>query len=142
VTCLLDTDFLVSWVSAREARHGESQVLMARALEGAWGAPFVTDFVLDEALTLLMARGLPLEAADRVLAMVGQAIVPGGPAPVMVARVSDRSFKAAFPLFRRHFRRGLSFTDCTTLATMDERGADVIVSFDKGFDGLVVRAHS
>lgn len=142
MTCLLDTDVLVSWVSTREARHRDSKALMARAFEGPWGAPFVTDFVLDEALTLVMARGLPLEAVDRLLALVGQAVVPGGPAPVMLARVSDRSFRAAFPLFRRHFRRGLSFTDCTTIATMDERGADVIASFDKGFDGLVVRVHS
>ncbi len=141
MTCLLDTDVLVSWVSTREARHRDSRALLARALEGAWGAPFVTDFVLDEALTLVMARGLPLEAADRILALAGRPMVPGGPAPLTVARVSDRSFKAAFPLFRRHFRRGLSFTDCTSIATMDERNAKVIASFDSGFDGLVARVH-
>lgn len=142
MTCFLDTDVLVSWVSTREAKHRESRALLGKVLGGSWGAPFVTDFVLDEALTLIQARGLPLEAADRVLALAGRAIIPGGAAAVSVARVSDRSFKAAFLLFRRHYRRGLSFTDCTSVAMIDERGADVIASFDRGFDGLVARVHS
>ncbi len=115
---------------------------MERLLGGTWGEPFVTDFVLDEALTLVMARGLPLEAADRILALAGMAVAPGAAASVTVARVSDRSLRAAFPLFRRHYRRGLSFTDCTSIATLDERRGDVIASFDRGFDGLVARVPS
>lgn len=142
MTCLVDTDVLVSWVSAREARHREAKALMSKALAGSWGAPFVTDFILDEALTLVMARGLPIEAADRLLALVGRAVTPGGAAAVSLVRVSDRSFKAALPLFRRHYRRGLSFTDCTSIAMMDERGGEAVASFDRGFDGIVARVHA
>ncbi len=139
MTCLVDTDVLVAWLSAREARHSEAIELVRKALAGAWGSPFVTDFVLDEALTLLMARGLPADADDRLLAVTVAGLADGSSPPIPVVRVSDQAFKGAIPLFRRHYRRGLSFTDCTTLAVLAERRVEVVASFDRGFDGLAAR---
>jgi len=57
VTVLVDTDVLVALISKRERRNGDAVRLLDRILERTWGAPFVTDYVLDEALTFLMARG-------------------------------------------------------------------------------------
>jgi uncharacterized protein len=139
VTCLLDTDVVVAWLLTREAKHREAAAIVAKALAGAWGSPFVTDFVLDEALTLLMVRGAPPEVADRLLAVTFAGLADDTSPPIPVARVSDQAFKGAIPLFRRHYRRGLSFTDCTTLAVMAERRVDVVASFDRGFDGLAAR---
>jgi predicted nucleic acid-binding protein len=53
--------------------------------------------------------------------------------------VSDQSFAQAVRLFRRHYRRGLSFTDCTTLSVATERKVGQVASFDRGFDGLIAR---
>jgi predicted nucleic acid-binding protein len=142
VTCLLDTDLLVAWLLKREGKHHEAEAIVAKALVGAWGSPFVTDFVLDEALTLLMVRGAPSEAIDRLLAATFEGPTHGQAPPIPVSRVSDGAFREAVPLFRRHYRRGLSFTDCTSLAVMAERHVAVIASFDRGFDGLVARLPS
>ena len=139
MTVLVDTDVLVSFINRSESRHRQAAALMRRAWEGAWGAPITTDFVLDEALTLLMARGARLELADRLLRMALEPLAPGASSLLSIVRVSDRAFAAAIPLFRRHFRRGLSFTDCTSLAVIAERGVDQVASFDRGFDGLAAR---
>jgi predicted nucleic acid-binding protein len=140
VTILVDTDVLVSFINRSESRHKQAADLMGRAWEGAWGAPITTDFVLDEALTLLMARGARLELADRLLRMALEPMAAGASSLLPIVRVSDRAFAAAIPLFRRHFRRGLSFTDCTSLAVMAEREVSLLASFDRGFDGLAARA--
>lgn len=140
MTCLVDTDVLVAWVSKREDRHAQARALLDEALRGAWGAPFVTDYVVDEALTFLMARQAPIETAERVLALTLGHPVPGLAPAFPTVRVSDEAFRHSVPLFRRHYKRGLSFTDCTSLAIMAEREAQTILSFDRGFDGLVARA--
>jgi len=73
--------------------------------------------------------------------MIG-GVSAGEPASLASVRVSDAAFKAAIALFRRHFSRGLSFTDCTTLASMGERRVGFVASFDRGFDGLAARVEA
>jgi len=139
VTILVDTDVLVSFINRSESRHPQAAELLRRTWEGGWGAPIITDFVLDEALTLLMSRSARLDFADRLLKMALEPLAPGANPLLPLVRVSDTAFAAAIPLYRRHFRRGLSFTDCTTLAVIAERGVDLLASFDRGFDGLAAR---
>jgi uncharacterized protein len=139
LTILVDTDVLVSFISRRDGRHAQAAQLVRRMLEGAWGAPMTTDFVLDEALTLLMVRAAPPEAVDRVLSLVLEPAAPARTSALPLVRVTDSAFAGAIPLFRRHLRRGLSFTDCTSLAVMAERDVDFIASFDRGFAGLAAR---
>lgn len=142
MTILLDTDVLISFINRREGKHAQAAELMRQILEGRWGAPAITDYVLDEALTLLKVRGAPPEAADRLLKLAFEATAPGRTSPLPLVRVTDAAFARAIPLFRRHFRRGLSFTDCTILAVMAERGIEPLASFDRGFDGLAARVVS
>lgn len=142
MTCFVDTDVLVAWVNRSEGRHQRARELLRDALSGLWGSVFVTDFVVDEALTLLMARGAPLETADQILSIALAQVIPGAAPPLPLARVSDEAYRHAVPLFRRHYRRGLSFTDCTSIAMVEERRARAILSFDRGFDGLIPRMPS
>lgn len=139
MTVLVDTDLLVAWISQREDRHEEAVEFVDRILGGTWGAPFVTDFVMDEALTLLMVRRAPLHVVDRLLDATRSPLSVGGPVLFPLVRVSESAFQGAIPLFRRHYGRGLSFTDCSSLSTIAERNVDAIASFDRGFDGLVAR---
>lgn len=139
MTILVDTDVLVAFINRREARHTEALGVMRKAFGGTWGAPAVTDFVIDEALTLLQARGAGMVAVDRVLSLVFEPIERGRPPLLPLQRVSDRALGDAVRHFRKHYRRGLSFTDCTTLAVAGERSVGQVASFDRGFDGLLAR---
>ena len=53
--------------------------------------------------------------------------------------VDEELLKDAWARFMRLAAKGLSFTDCATLAVMDRYKIDYLLSFDKGFDGLVRR---
>ena len=57
MTILVDTDWLVAFLDHRDARHADAQKAARTLFGGSWGAPLTTDYILDEALTLLMARG-------------------------------------------------------------------------------------
>ncbi len=138
MTVLIDTDVLVSFISVRERDHTAAVAIMKAALAGRWGTPYTTDYIIDESLTLLMARRARLDAADRLLALVLPR-GPSSPVPILPMRVSDAAFSESIRLFRRHFDRGLSFTDCTTLSVASERRVPQVASFDGGFDGLLNR---
>jgi predicted nucleic acid-binding protein len=61
---------------------------------------------------------------------------------LVLHRADPDAFGKAIFLFRRHFGRRLSFTDCTTLAVAELNGVNFVASFDRGFDGLVSRVPS
>ena len=139
MTVLFDTDVLVAFLNHRDGRHETAAHMVREISSGRWGTPLITDYVLDEALTLLMARGAGLAAADRLLSMVAAKSEGGAGPRLLIWRVDESVFSEAILLFRRHFARGLSFTDCTTLALVGAMGVDFVASFDHGFDGLVSR---
>jgi len=53
--------------------------------------------------------------------------------------VDSEAFKEGWRLFPNYAGRGLSFTDCTSVALMRLRGIESLLSFDMGFDGIVQR---
>jgi predicted nucleic acid-binding protein len=61
------------------------------------------------------------------------------PTIATVIDTDHRCQQEAWPVFERHYHKGLSFTDCTSLVAIRRRGIDAIASFDDGFDGLVGR---
>lgn len=58
---------------------------------------------------------------------------------LVVIRVDGEVFKDAWKLFPRYAGKGLSFTDCTTIALMRMMNIENIVSFDADFDGITPR---
>lgn len=141
ISIVIDTDVLIAFISKRETEHQAAKGLVENALSGRWGTPFVTDFIIDEGLTLLMARKARLEAAERLIALFSPAD-PAAPVSLLPIRVGEEAFTSSLGLFRRHYERGLSFTDCTTVAVAEQRQVAQVASFDDGFDGLVTRVHS
>lgn len=56
-----------------------------------------------------------------------------------LAHVDLGTWAAARQRFRALSRAGLSFTDCTSVATIESLGLEGVVSFDPGFDAIVTR---
>lgn len=135
MTIFLDTGPLVAFVAGGDARHGEAAELFRDITRGAYGAPLTSDLVLAEAMNVIVARRLPLGAADALLALA-----LGSPRSVPlvrhVLRVHGGVFADAVRRYRRHFPRRLSFTDATILAMMASEGIDALATFDGGFRGL------
>ena len=137
MSVLLDSSVIIAFLHRRDRMHDAAQDLMKPILSGTRGIPVITDYIVDEVLTFMVARGVTRPQLDRTIEfLLGNGTEPG---PFLLHRVGADHFAQALHLLRRHRERRLSFTDCTSLSIMESVGVAAIASFDKGFDGFVER---
>ena len=106
--------------------HAAAREFLAQASKGAYGVLLTTDYVLDEAMTLLRSRrGLASAASfiDKVRSSES----------VRVAWVDESLFEKGLEVFRRSGRRSWSFTDCTSFALMKQLSVSQAFAFDRHF---------
>ena len=124
----LDTTVLVGAADARDACHEDGKATLQALATGKPGTAFVSDFVLDEAVTILgKRRGVgAAKAADFVRRVLAS--------PRIRLLVSDtEDFAQALTDYPRH-GGDLSFTDVMSLTLMKGQGCTLICSHDAGFD--------
>jgi predicted nucleic acid-binding protein len=97
----------------------------------------VTDYVIDEAITLAKARS-GARVALRILDLIEQSV------GIRVERIDDRRFDEAKAFFRRHTDHAYSFTDCSSFVVMRELGLRQALTTDRhfseaGFEALLDR---
>lgn len=126
----LDTSILIAARNADDKNHGGAEELMRSMLRGEHGKIYTSDYVIDEAVTLMLRRTKRLELAIDI----GEFILNSP--RIIKLRVSEEIFDAAWRRFKSLKERPMSFTDCTSLALMEQSGIRKIASFDSGFDGL------
>lgn len=140
MSLLVDTGVWSAYLHEDDEHHEHARAIVAACVEGRHGRVVATRDVVVETLTLLLARGLPRSAAREFAALVGLEADTSLPQLAAVLDVGTAGSREAWRLFRRHYEdKGLSFTDCTSLATVRRKGIDALASFDEGFDGLVER---
>lgn len=137
MSVLVDSSVIIAFLHRRDGMHETADRFLPALLDGERGPPAVTDDIVDEVLTFLVAKGATRDHLDRAIAfLVGDGETPGA---FVIHRVGPDHFAEGLRLIRRHRKRRLSFTDCTSLAVMASAGISAIASFDAGFDGLVTR---
>jgi len=129
----LDTSVLVAARNVDDKNHVVAEELMRSMLRGEHGEIYTSDYVVDEAVTLMLMRTKRLKLAIDV----GEYVLRSP--RIRKLRVSEDVFDAAWERFKSLGKRPMSFTDCTSLALMEKSGIGSIASFDSGFDGLVKR---
>lgn len=100
------------------------------------GPAYTTDYVFDEAVTVALVR---TKRSDVAVALGKLILGQDTPSFIEILNVDEETFSNAWTLFKRYSERGLSFTDCASLAMMENRRIDRIASFDAGFDGITSR---
>ena len=85
-----------------------------------------TDYVVDETLTLLRARGHSTSALA-----LGQQFFGGSLATIYYLTEDD--IRAAWQVFMRYADKEWSFTDCTSKAVMERLGIIEAFAFDHHF---------
>jgi predicted nucleic acid-binding protein len=85
-----------------------------------------TDYVIDEALTLLRARG---EYA-RAIAL-GRNLIDLS--AIAIHHITEDEFQQAWATFRDNPRREWSFTDCTSKVVIDRLHLKRVLTFDRHF---------
>lgn len=137
MTVLIDTGVLYADHDRDATRHEVADRALTSVYRGAFGQPYLTDYIFDEAITVTLARtgshGPAVSLSHRLRGV-------GDYPPVFeILRVNRATFDDANEFFERYDDQGLSFTDATTVAAMKRRGIDHVLSFDTDFDGLVDR---
>jgi predicted nucleic acid-binding protein len=106
-------------------------------LDGAYGQPYTSDYVLDEVVTLTRARTESFEAANTV----ADQILGEDPFPRVFELLYSHpdDVHASLETFRQYGDHDLSFTDASIIALCEARGIDAVLIFDTDFDGLIDR---
>jgi predicted nucleic acid-binding protein len=98
----------------------------SRWLAGNAETLLTTDYVVDETLTLLRARG----EGTRAL-LLGEAFF--GARLAEVYRLSEADIASAWEVFRRFDDKGWSFTDCTSKVVSERHNVRQAFAFDQHF---------
>lgn len=132
----LDTGFFVAWLNTRDRYHQQALEIGRMLREGVSGRVETNDLVVVEALNWVRSRIQDHRAGRVVIDLV---LGAEGEEPLVsnlhMTDVVD--FKRSLEAYERYADQGLSMTDCSILATMSRRAIAALVSFDRGFDGLV-----
>jgi len=138
VSVLLDTGIILAYLNREDAGHESALDLIARIARKEFGAPFVTDHVIDELFVLIRARtrSTALEEAARKWLPLPDAALKGLTAISLGVEVLD----PAWEVFRKYRDQGISFTDATLMVTLRERGIERLATLDSRLAKLVPRA--
>jgi hypothetical protein len=117
-----------AWYALLDRRDPEHE-RVAAVIQAHRGRLVVSDYILDEAVTLVRYRlGWPL--AHRL----GAGLRSGELARLV--RVLPADLDAAWRLFTERHDRRLSVTDCTTFALMTRMKLDTAIALDQDFRAL------
>jgi predicted nucleic acid-binding protein len=131
---LLDTSFIFSFLNNSDYNHKKALEIMRKIDDGEYGKPLITDYIFDELVTLVLIRGGPDYAVN-----VGNTLLEEvHKGSINMHYVTSKDFERAWGYFQLLHSRRLSFTDCVSLAVLEELRIDYIASFDRGFDGVVI----
>lgn len=137
MSVFVDTGVFYAHHDTDANRHENAVAAFDDLLDGSYGQPYTSDYVLDETVTLTRVRTGSFDAADTVAGR----ILGEDPFPDVfeMIDVGPDDVREALETFRRYDDHDLSFTDATILRLCDSRGIDAVLSFDDDFDGLVDR---
>jgi len=137
MSIFVDTGVFYAHHDVNAPRHDDAVAAFEAILDGEYGQPYTSDYVLDEAVTLTRKRLNSFEAADGI----ANRILGDGsyPSLVEVLYTGPDEVAAALETFRTYDDHSLSFTDAMTVALCERHGIDRVCSFDDDFDGIITR---
>lgn len=137
MSVLIDTGVFFAHHDRAAVRHDRATDAMEAVFAGELGRPYTSDYVLDETITLTRTRTESHEAALTVAnRILGRDEYPS---LVELLRIDRDLLDETIETFERYDDQSLSFTDASTIALVETRDIDAVLSFDDDFDGLVDR---
>jgi uncharacterized protein len=129
----IDTGPFLALYDAEDKYHQRSKELFKSALTGSLGRLYTSDYIIDEAITILLVRTKNHNEATEL----GKYLIESP--RITKLSVDSDIFTEAWTKFQNLKDKYLSFTDCTSLALVEKHRINQIMSFDHGFDGLTKR---
>ena len=137
MTVFVDTGLFYAAQGAETARHDTAKHALSTVLEGPYGRPVTTNYVVEEAATLVRSRSGDVTQAKRVIdRILGRDTYPD---VFDLHHVDPTLFRRGIETFERYDDHELSLTDATTIALVESANIDHVLAFDDDFDGIVDR---
>jgi predicted nucleic acid-binding protein len=128
---LIDTGVLAAFANLKDDNHLLSIKIMDEIVKKTYGTPIITDYVLDEVVTLLYVR----TKSPEISLDIGTKIVKEKFGKFI--KLSDKIVEQTWETYQTLVFKGLSFTDCSLLMFGKSLSCDTIATFDGGFKGLM-----
>lgn len=130
MSVFIDTNIFAAAKLKNDVDHKQGKKLLEDALFGKYDQVYTSDYIFDEVMTLLIMR----TQNHKLTYEYGNSILLSD--IIEIIKVNDDIFESSWKKFCKFKDKILSFTDCTTVAIIDELKIDMIMSFDKHFEGL------
>jgi predicted nucleic acid-binding protein len=139
LSIFIDTGIFIGYVNKKDEHHTPATHLVEDIMKNKYGAAFTSDMVFDELMTFILYKtgdiGKAVTVRDLILGN-GEKDVPRFMNLIFVdVDILEKSWNT----FVKYSGKKLSFTDCSTIELMKNRGIEHLASFDGGFDGIVDR---
>jgi uncharacterized protein len=133
---ILDTSFLIALLNNRDNNHPQALVIMEDLLVGKYGNRVVLDYILDEAITTTWIRTQNEKLVENMYQLIN-----GSSSVIELQTVYSVSIEKIWKTYNKYFSkvRPISFTDAAIITYAEKHKIQKIVSFDKEFDGLMIR---
>lgn len=128
---LIDTGILAAFANLKDDNHDISIKIMDEVVKKTYGTPLITDYVLDEVVTLLYVR----TKSPEISLDIGTKIVEEKFGRYL--KLSDKIIEQTWEMYKSLVLKGLSFTDCSLIVFGKSLSCDTIATFDGGFKGLM-----
>ncbi|MCG2909433.1 MAG: PIN domain-containing protein [Stygiolobus sp.] len=125
---LLDTSYFIAYLNNNDVNHERALKLSEKVKEY---EAVITDYIFDELITFLIYH-VNKNYAVKVAKLTLEKVKEG---ELNIFLVDWEVFVNAINYLVKYERK-LSFTDCTTLSSMDKLSTQFLLSFDRDFDNI------
>ena len=122
----VDTSAWYAFEVEDDVNHEAACKFLSNIAHGKHGVSITTDYVLDEALTLLRSRR-DLASANAFIDKIRKS------KSIRVFWIDEGLFEKALVIFQKSDHKTWSFTDCTSFALMRELSVSDAFTFDRHF---------
>ena len=137
MTVFVDTGLFYAVQGTGTARHETAKEALSTVLEGPYGRALTTNYIVEEAATLVRSRSGDVTQAKRVIdRILGRGSYPD---VFELHHVDPSLFRRGIETVERYDDHELSLTDATTIALVESANIDHVLAFDDDFDGIVDR---
>lgn len=120
----LDSSFIVAYYNENDEHHRKALEIMEDLKNEKYGETTIDDYIFNECATVLLARLKDLDKTVEICEKIKN---------IMIFRVDEDIFEAAWKIFKEQEETKFSFIDCSTLALMEARVIKNIATFDEDF---------
>lgn len=128
---IIDTGILAAFANEKDENHTKAIKVLDEIVEKKYGTPIITDYVLDEVVTLLYIRTKKVE----ISLDIGSKIIEEKFGKYF--KIPKEIVEKTWLTYKSLISKGLSFTDCSLLEFAKLLDCDTIATFDGGFKGLL-----